>query len=353
FWQYLHEPFNDGLHPQAALLPSADTEEERARLTEEAFAAAPVLSLSIPRFDLDGKYLLRHWQKDDTARSRQEGGFPFYDKLSNVETLTFYVGGTASAPWITHITTRPSPVRDGVSWTVSVGVEDEEKDPLSLLTEVYKDKRLLHSHRKTGLVPGAGGAYPDVLVEGLPAAAPGVYEIVCTVRDETGAGVDSLKFTVVSEGRIAGAVSHTEAWDQNRKKYNLARFSKEYNEAVSFDTYTALSKPRPRYGNVFWSGEEFLLEAAVAGSPFSVSAQIAGTAYSTPLANTGRRNDAGEALYSGSLWDEAMVNQWGRQSPESLSFVFTARYPEDVVKTHTVSVILDTDTDYWQLHRLW
>ena len=48
-----------------------------------------------------------------------------------------------------------------------------------------------------------------------------------------------------------------------------------------------------------------------------------------------------------------MINKWGRKAPEELIFRFRARYPENVTKTHSVSVIMDSDRDYWQLHRLW
>ena len=52
-----------------------------------------VLPAAIKRFTIDGKYTVEHWQEDNT-------GNPDYDRLSNVETLTFYIEGGASAPWI-------------------------------------------------------------------------------------------------------------------------------------------------------------------------------------------------------------------------------------------------------------
>lgn len=356
FWQYIHTPFNDGPHPQAGALPVAGQlslpEQEQARI-EAAFAVAPVLSASIPRFDIDGKYTVRHWQQDDTSRGRTPDGFPAYDKLSNVESLTFYIEGGASAPWITEIETLPAPVKEGNDWSVKVGVDDLEKDILSLQTDIYKDKKLVFTQRTAGIEPGSDGSYPATIVSGIPTAEVGAYEVVCTVRDETGAGVDSLRFTVISEGKVTGAVSHTDNWDDNRKKYNVMKFGREYNEPVAFSSYAALSKPRPRYSNVFWSGEEFVLRAAVAGNPTSVQCQIVGTSYTATLTSTGTRNEEGETIYTGALWDSSMVNKWGRSAPEALSFRFTAAYPGAITKTHDAQVILDSETDYWQLHRLW
>ena len=48
-----------------------------------------------------------------------------------------------------------------------------------------------------------------------------------------------------------------------------------------------------------------------------------------------------------------MINKWGRNNPELLYFDFTAYYPGGVTKEHRVSIIVDSDRDYWQLHRLW
>jgi hypothetical protein len=48
-----------------------------------------------------------------------------------------------------------------------------------------------------------------------------------------------------------------------------------------------------------------------------------------------------------------MINKWGRKEPEELLFEFTAYYEGGTVRTSQVRVIIDSDRDYWQLHRLW
>ncbi|MPN61458.1 hypothetical protein SDC9_209195 [bioreactor metagenome] len=167
---------------------------------------------------------------------------------------------------------------------------------------------------------------------------------------------------MISEGRITGFVNHTEQWDANRKRYNLKRFSEEVNRVTQLGDYIAMPVPRMRGVNVFWSGERFMLRAETEGEPERVSVQVfspgpggglINTGYSTDLADTGQRTAADAELWTGSLWDPAMINKWGRREPEELSFRFTAYYPEGVTKIHTAAAIIDSERDYWQFHRLW
>jgi hypothetical protein len=125
--------------------------------------------------------------------------------------------------------------------------------------------------------------------------------------------------------------------------------------------YAAMPAPRLRGVNVFWSGEKFMLRAEAAGDPTSVSVQLmsagpggpADAGYSAVLTDTGRRTSDGAEIWEGSLWNASMINRWGRKTPQELTFRFTASYPGNVTKTHTVPVIMDSERDYWQLHRLW
>jgi hypothetical protein len=124
------------------------------------------------------------------------------------------------------------------------------------------------------------------------------------------------------------------------------------NRIIPFSAYRDLAAPRARGLNVFWSGERFMLLAEAAGDPSRVVCQIRGHAsYQTDMRDTGGKNAAGERIYDGSIWDSSMINKWGRSAPEELTFIFTAYYSGGDVKTHEVTVILDTREDYWQLHR--
>lgn len=357
YWRYTHTPMNDGAHPQAAFVLDEDG--------NMVSSSGAILPASIPRFYIDGKYTVEHWQEDNTNRtgdSSEKTDYTKYDKLSNIETITFYVEGGATAPWITSIKTIPGTVKEGDFYKLQIGVDDAEKDELRLTTEVYKDKKLIYTHKQTGIVADIAGKFPLTVTGNPPLAVAGKFEVVCTVRDWSGAGIGSYKFIVVSGGKITGHVVHTEQWDQNRKKYNLKRFSDEINRKLQLNDYLAMSIPRKRGTNVFWSGEKFMLQAETEGNPVKIKVNIFSsdstgslkdTGYSTYLTRSGEKTAKGEEIWKGSLWDRMMINQWGRKSPEELTFRFTAYFSGDKTKLYDDKVILDSDRDYWQLHRLW
>ena len=338
YWRYAHTPANDGPHPDAAEI--LDEEGGLVALTGK------VLNSPIKRFSIDGKYTVEHWQEDNTGNLD-------YDRLSNVETLIFYIEGGTSAPWVESIRTIPGKIKEGDNYSLEIKVDDLEKDILRLHTEVYLDKKLVYAHRENGITADDNGIYPAVLVPVPQSARGGSYEVVCTVRDDSGAGFGSYRFIVTSSGKICGSVYHTDDWDDNRKKYNLFYFKEEFNQPISYSDYLAMRVPRKRGANVFWAGERFLLSASVAGNPEKVTVQISGTTDQTSLVDTGRKNRDGESIYQGSLWNSSMVHRWGRKKPEEVDFRFVAHYSGNNTKVFDTKVILDSGTDYWLLHRLW
>jgi hypothetical protein len=126
--------------------------------------------------------------------------------------------------------------------------------------------------------------------------------------------------------------------------------------------YIAMEPPRKRGTNVFWSGEQFMIRSETEGKPSSVQVQILSvdgtgnrvcTDYSTNLSKTGTKTTTGAEIWEGSLWDSSMINRWGRTKPEQLIFTFKAYYTGSMTKIAEATVIIDSDRDYWQLHRLW
>ncbi len=310
YWQYSHTPFNDGLHP------------DRGK----------ILNAPIERFWVDGKYTVTHWQEDST-------GITSYDKESNKEKITFYVMGESTAvPEVTYIKTLPTAVKEGQTYRIQIGVDDEDLDDLDTTIELYLHNQLIYTYTKNN-VSAVSGIYPPITSGTAPAAVPGKYTIVATAKDDTGVGLKSYEFTVVSEGKVEGEVHHTEQWNKNRKKYNLSKTGDE---------------ERPRGYNVFWSGEKFVLEAKTEGKPHTVHVEILNEGYSTTL------NSADNVNWSGELWDKSMVEEnnyviikWGRYKPETLTFRFTAYYDSGITRTHNTQIIVDHQHPYWQLRRAW
>jgi hypothetical protein len=174
YWQYSHINWPpDTVHPDAG----------------------KILNAPIDRFYLAGKYTVTHWQQDNTQRTGTEGDATPYNKESNKVSLTFYVDGGGIAPWITYIKTNPATVEYDDSYTIKVGVDDEEKDTLKLETEVFLDGVRIKSDIKSGIV-ATNGTYPEQTITGLPKAVKGTYQVICTVSDYSGTGIKSYKFKV-------------------------------------------------------------------------------------------------------------------------------------------------------------
>jgi hypothetical protein len=275
-----------------------------------------------------------------------------FNKYSNTESITFYIEGGGNAPWVTGVKANPDPVKEGNAYKLEIGVDDLEKDDLNVLVEVYFEGKKVYEYYEENIEADEAGNYPKVVTGPAPEAKVGDYTVVVTVWDDTGTGLGNHTFTVVLEGRIKGMVDHTDQWEKNRKTYNTNRFGDAYNKLSVFGTYKTQTAPRKRGTNVFWSGEKFMLEAAVGGDPTKVTCGIVGyPAYATNMTSTGRKNADGDTIYEGSLWKDDMINKWGRNAPVELTFVFTAHYDGGTEKTHEATVIVDTHEDYWQLHR--
>jgi hypothetical protein len=352
YWRYTHLPSNDGLHPEAG----------------------KILNEPIDRFYIDGKYTVEHWQEDNTTRGLDPDGNPLYDKVSNVETITFYIQGSGAAPWITYIKTVPGTVKEGGLYKLEIGVNDLDLEVLNLTTEVYnKNGKLIYTHEKEGILP-ADGHYPATLTANVTnggvteagladtKALAGKYRVVCTVRDASGTGLGTASYLILTDGRISGEVRHTAQWDDNRRRSNLARYGVEENLT---DPNYGLA---PRGCLVFWSGEKFVLAAETEGEPTSVKAEILEEPgyEATLLRQAGGSGSSGSGgstvtgplteTWAGELWDETMINKWGRSGAQNLTIRFTATYTTEMgtsTKTHDVRIIVYNPEDFWQLHRVW
>lgn len=362
-----------------------------------------VLKSGIHKFYEDGKYYAYYFAYDDTSRGKNEevpvggsaldAGYPLYDKPSNLAEIPFYIlGEMASAPWIVNISTNPSPAKADNPTTIKVQIDDNEKDECSLTTEVYKERRLIFTDRKKN-IKATGGVYP-VQETAAFAAEEGSYQVVCTVRDKTGAGIGSYKFIVTVDAKIEGMVSHTEMWESKREAFNIAKFGKTTEAETGFADYEEAKNPRMRYRNVFWPGEKFVLTAEVSGKPVKVTASIpemAGKVRVVTLKAAGRSSEvAGRAgaagaggfggsdapaafgdfgdfggsgalghfggfggrIYEGAMWQPDFSHIFGVSRPKPLTVVFTAYYAGGKTKSFAAPVIVDGSSAQSLLHRI-
>ncbi|MGP1570199.1 MAG: hypothetical protein ACTTH0_04680 [Eubacteriales bacterium] len=361
---YIHTPYNDGEHPSAYAIRNLNgyikkirgespNQLNKAQLVELAQKTGNyIYDKPIERFYIDGKYTVYHWQEDDTTRGKIEGGNPDYDKQSNICEITFYVEGTANAPWVKSIATIPRKVQAGRPFELEITVDDLEKENLNLITEVYKKGERVFVHNKSGIVPYTNGVYPTINTGIVTSKAQiGLYTVVCTVSDATSVGISKYSFVVSDFKSIKGNVMHTKTWDMNRQRYNAKIAGKEFNGKTNLHDYLKQSKPRARAANVFWAGEKFVLQSEVGGKAEEVECKIAGTGYLIKLDKTSVSGD--KAIFSGSIWEESMKKDWAGKGPIELTFVFTARYDDGEVKQFEEKVIIDDSEEFRKLHRTW
>ena len=307
-WVYAHEPLSDG--------PWADAGKD--------------FESPISRFYIDGKYTLRHSQVDSTDN-------PAFDKASNIAEMVFYIkGGNSTAPWVTFIRTNPTEVKEGEVYSIRAGVDDKEKDVLDVKIELYKypESSPVAIRTYTGLAPGADGNYPSCTLA-APRAEAGTYDVIVTVRDHSGAGMDSLRFKVKEGRSLSARVDHTPEWEANRIAWNEAR-------AQDF-----------RAPNVFWPGEALILSAEVGGNPRRVRAEI--LEFPQYACNLGAESfGSGKIPYAARLWDASMLQNIGVTRPVPATVRFTAYYEDGGTLIEDVAIIFDQSKGaFHQLHRLY
>ncbi len=333
FWEYVHQPLPGGeLHPESG----------------------KILAEPIERFYLEGKYTLTHWQRDDTTRGKTEGGDPRYDKDSNRAVFTFYVQSQPSegVPWIRYIRTNPAVVEKGKPYEILIRPDDEEKDPLALSVELYYEKERIKTLEKKDIRASGSGEYPEITMKDLPLPKEGLYTVICRISDQTGSSVKEAVFTVAASYTSSGMVHHTPVWDQNRKRYNLKRFGSTTDEIMAFSSYILKSHPRLRGLNVFWSGEAFVLSAQTDPQVQQVSVRIREYPSYQTFLEKGALSQEGARSWKGQLWESSMIDLWGKNEPELLTFVFTGIQGKQESVFAQIPIIMDTKDSYWQLHRL-
>lgn len=361
---YVHTPYNDGENEAAFVIKNLDGSIRKIRNTAaREFTSEEIVKLAeakpefvyekpIERFYVDGKYTVYHWQEDDTTRGKIAGGNPNYDKKSNICEITFYIGGTANAPWVKQISTVPDEVEAGKHFSLNITVDDIEKDELNLITEVYKKGKRVFVHTERGIKADKNGIYGAVDTGIVTSKAEsGMYTVVCTVSDATSAGVSKYSFFVVDLKSIKGNIRHTKNWEKNRQKYNAKICKKECNVKMSMADYIAQKKPRERGSNVFWAGEKFVLNAEISGQAVAVSCQMIGTGYKTKLEKTAQNGNSSN--FAGVIWNPEMKRKWAGKGPMEFSFEFTAKYEDGDVKTFEEKVIVDDSDEFRKLHRTW
>lgn len=135
---------------------------------------------------------------------------------------------------------------------------------------------------------------------------------------------------------LKARVNHTVEWDKKRLKYNFRKgYEGDYNNRIGFNEY--MEKVNPRYRNVFWPGENFILECTLNDVSVSkIEVYIENTDFKTIL-----KRKSGDMFTGIMLNNDRYINK-----PKELVFVFKASETRD-----RVSIIIDGRDEYWGFHR--
>ncbi|WP_035119326.1 PKD domain-containing protein [Cohnella panacarvi] len=161
---------------------------------------------------------------------------------------------------------------------------------------------------------------------------PGVYTVRLRAVDSYGEpnASDAVKTIAVNVLSVAGQVTHTENWEENRQQYN--------------NKYPGSQ----RAVDVFWAGEKFVLAADTTVTGTLTTATTVTVRMGTNTVSLSPTN-AAKTSWTGSMWEE----DYEELSAGTYTFTFTAAWSNGTVKTNTVTVrMLDDIYDYFRIHRL-
>ncbi|MBW5447389.1 hypothetical protein GE107_15130 [Cohnella sp. CFH 77786] len=183
----------------------------------------------------------------------------------------------------------------------------------------------------------SSGSAKDFAVPGSQTLnRPGTFRVALTVKDVFGASDTVTKNVIVRELGIQGAVLHTDAWEENRLRYN--------------DKHPDASRP-PDW---FWAGEAFRLEASVTDTGGSATKPISVEAAASPeLRMALAAADSALVRWQGLLRSKDAGTPLDQLPEGYYTFVFTVKFTNGAVKTDNVTIRLKGTVDqYVRVHRI-
>lgn len=273
------------------------------------------LNYTVPAGVLDGTYTARFTSTNPSGKTEYRD-------------VTYTVVRNRP-PTLSIMGTVPSFVYEGDDISVIFQAADPDLDTLTCDVRIKKGPATVW----TGSVQAspASGGYMPLTLPSVDDIGEGSYIIEITATDPYNEKAQANYGFVVSPLGIEGRVGHTQAWEENRLKYN--------NAAIAAGR--EIHQP-----DVFFAGEKYILHAdTTLIDPHStviadyVRVYIQGTGFWTQL------NKTSSNTFDGELWNEAMMKWKGR----TVDFLFEVHYSNGTVKTDIVRTYTSQD-DYWQLH---
>ncbi|MEK0316979.1 hypothetical protein [Cohnella sp. 56] len=225
----------------------------------------------------------------------------------------------------------PTPVWEGDQIKLVPTVSDPDGDVLDVSFETESPTGAKRTYREQRAPPYAG-AGPT-----FAADTPGIWKVRLSVSDGKAPAVVVAKTISVAPLGVSGRVLHTQAWEENRQRYNSDHPGKE------------------RPANWFWAGERFVLEASATDTGISGTKAAAVTAEAGPKLKAALKavNSSRPIEWKGGIGTDEYGSPLEALPEGDYSFVFTAVYTNGVVKQATVVVhVSDTVKKYVNVHRI-
>ncbi len=247
---------------------------------------------------------------------------------------------------------------------------NQKSDLLSIRYEIIKDGVKIHSQKLTDRISSLEEEGIEVYInETINELGVGDYKVNWYAFDNVfgskEVGPVAMKFEIIAKKKnpetwVEGYVDHLFMWNKNRHDFNKFYSKKagtpyvESDDKVEVEEYIESDlRPRKRWYNVFWPGEEFSLKAKAGEDVDSIKVTIKN--------NRGTRSGDGETYYetwlkkdnggnwTGNLWHESMVDKGGVEEPVVVNFHFTTYYYSEEEKTDVVPIIIDNYRPFWDL----
>ncbi|MDK8746839.1 MULTISPECIES: CARDB domain-containing protein [Bacilli] len=208
----------------------------------------------------------------------------------------------------------PHSLFEGDSVNIIMNPEDEDNDRLTVTLEMQNGSNWTQIYTKSNVIART------TLNKGLDNLEPREYNFRAIVTDEHGESAQSTLEFSVTPLKIAGKVEHTDKWRLIHEQLGSSE-------------------------NQFFSGEKFILSAAVTDHPIDyVTVQFIGSQINgSILDKTINLLQNPHPIYTGEFYDISMSDTKRKLQNGSAQFIFVAKWKNGVTKVDQVPIEIIDD----------
>ncbi|MDQ6421196.1 hypothetical protein RB620_17365 [Paenibacillus sp. LHD-117] len=261
-------------------------------------------------------YGQKNWSGTFIVGSMPDGQYTFEwtstTPNGNMQSVSKAVNVINNRPPVPGFSWSPNIVYEGDTVSFRSSVNDLDRDGLNVMYELSSPSGIRNMFSYVFAYP-----YPITGPVHRMAEA-GAWRMRQTVTDGKSAPAELVRTIPVLPLTVAGAVHHTEAWNERRQAFNVKESG---------------NKESPRTPNMFWAGEKFMLEASTTVTSTSTRATKVEVLFESRKV-TLTATDGTNTRWKGDMWDE----QLEELEDGPAAFTFIATYSNGIVKSTTVAI---------------